>query len=44
MSRKNDVVAVKVEGVFTEWYSPKWREPYDDDADYRAYYEKHILD
>lgn len=44
MSKKEKCVAVRLEGPFTEWYSPNWREPYEDDADYRDYYEKHILD
>jgi len=40
----NEVVAVKLEGCFTEWYSPNYKEPFEDNADYRKYYEEHIID
>lgn len=44
MSNPNDIVAVKLEGCFTEWYSPKYKEPFEDNAEYRDYYEKEIMD
>ncbi|MBO6031711.1 MAG: hypothetical protein J6Q22_09580 [Prevotella sp.] len=44
MSNPNDIVAVKLEGCFTEWYSPTYKDPYEDNADYRKYYDQHILD
>ena len=46
MNSKNpdEIVAVKCEGCFTEWYSPNFKEPYDDNAEYRKYYEEHILE
>lgn len=40
----NEIVAVKCEGCFTEWYSPYFKEPYVDNAEYRRYYEGHIID
>ncbi len=44
MSNPNDIVAVKLEGCFTEWYSPRYKEPFDDNADYSKYYVEHIMD
>lgn len=40
----NEIVAVKCEGCFTEWYSPNYREPYEDNTDFREYYEEEIID
>lgn len=40
---KNEIVAVKCEGVFTEWYSPFYKEPYDTNEEYRKYYDEVIL-
>ena len=37
-------VAVKLEGCFTEWYSPNYKEPFEDNEEYRKYYEEHIID
>lgn len=37
------MVAVKCEGSFTEWYSPNYKEPYEDNVDYRNYYHEHII-
>lgn len=39
----NKVVAVKCEGCFTEWYSPNYKEPYEDNAEFREYYDEVIL-
>ena len=44
MKDPKEIVAVKCEGGFTEWYSPFYKEPYEDNAEYRAYYNEHILD
>lgn len=44
MSNPNDIVAVKLEGCFTEWYSPKYKEPFEDNEEYREYYENEIMD
>ena len=44
MKNPNEIVAVKCEGPFTEWYSPFYKEPYNDNDEYRAYYEEHIID
>ena len=39
----NKAVAVKCEGCFTEWYSPNYKEPYEDNAEFREYYDEVIL-
>lgn len=46
MQENNDkeFVAVKLEGPFTEWYSPYFKDPFNDNAEYRKYYEEHIID
>lgn len=44
MSKPNDIVAVKLEGCFTEWYSPNYKEPFEDNADYREYFEENLID
>lgn len=44
MSTKNKVVAVRVKGSFTEWYSPYYKDPYEDNLEYREYYNKYIID
>lgn len=44
MSKPNEIVAVKLEGCFTEWYSPNYKEPFVDNADYRQYFEENIID
>ena len=36
---EREFVAVKVEGPFTEWYAPTFKNPYDDNMEYRQYYE-----
>lgn len=41
---ENKAVAVKVEGFFTEWYCPNYKEPFEDHEAYRQYYNSHILD
>ena len=44
MKDPNEIVAVKCEGCFTEWYSPFYKEPFEDNAEYRKYYEEKILE
>ena len=44
MKNQNQIVAVKCEGPFTEWYSPYFKEPYNDNEEYRDYYDEHIID
>lgn len=44
MSKPDEIVAVKLEGCFTEWYSPNYKEPYVDNAVYRQYFEENIMD
>jgi len=44
MKNPEEIVAVKCEGPFTEWYSPFYKEPYNDNEEYRAYYDEHIID
>ena len=46
MDKKNadEIVAVKCEGCFTEWYSPNFKEPYEDNGEYREYYDEKILE
>lgn len=44
MKDPNQIVAVKCEGPFTEWYSPFFKEPYKDNEEYRKYYDEHIID
>ena len=41
---KDKPVAVKLEGCFTEWYSPNYKEPFEDNEEYRQYYEENIID
>ena len=45
MQENNDkeFVAVRIEGPFTEWYSPNYKDPYEEDKEYRDYYEEVIL-
>ena len=40
---KSDIVAVRVAGKFAEFYSPFYKEPYEDNEEYREYYNKNIL-
>ena len=42
-NQKSKVVAVRCEGCFTEWYSPNFKDPYEDNAEYREYYNNHVL-
>ena len=42
--KKNKAKAVRVEGCFTEWYAPTFKDPYEDNEEYRWYYDKMILD
>lgn len=44
MKDKNEIVAVKCEGCFTEWYSPFFKDPYEDNAEYREFYNTKMLD
>ena len=41
--KEKEFVAVKVEGRFTEYYSPFFTDPYEDDGEYREHYENNIL-
>ena len=38
-----EVKAVKVEGCFTEWYAPTFKDPYEDNAEYAEFYDEKIL-
>lgn len=40
---KGKYVAVKCEGCFTEWYAPNYKDPYDDNAEYRQYYDEVLI-
>ena len=40
----NKAKAVKVEGCFTEWYAPTFKDPYEDNEEYRKFYDKMMLD
>ena len=40
---KGEFVAVKVEGPFTEWYSPYYKEPYEDNEAYRDFYDRKVI-
>ena len=42
MRNPKEIVAVKCEGCFTEWYSPKFRNPYEDVPAYAEYYTEKI--
>ena len=42
--KAKEFVAVKLEGPFTEWYSPYFKEPFNDNDEYREYYEENIID
>lgn len=44
MKDPNEIVAVKCEGCFTEWYSPFYKDPYEDNAEYREFYDTKMLD
>lgn len=44
MRKPNKIVAVKLEGCFTEWYSPYFKDPFEDNEAYRKYYEDNIID
>ncbi len=44
MKKKNEFVAVKCEGCFTEWYAPTYKDPFEDNLNFRDYYEEHIID
>ena len=39
----NKAKAVKVEGCFTEWYAPTYKDPYEDNEEYAEFYDNHIL-
>ena len=39
----SNIVAVRCEGCFTEWYSPDFKDPYEDNAEYREYYNNYVL-
>lgn len=41
---ENKAKAVKVEGCFTEWYAPTFKDPYEDNAEYAEFYDQRILD
>ena len=43
MKDPNEIVAVKCEGCFTEWYSPFFKDPYEDNAEYREFYDAKML-
>lgn len=43
MKDPNEIVAVKCEGCFTEWYSPFFKDPYEDNAEYRKFYDEKVL-
>lgn len=40
---KSKFVAVKCEGRFTEWFAPTYKDPYDDNAEYRQYYDDVLI-
>ena len=42
--QKSKVVVVKVEGCFTEWYAPTFKDPYEDNEEYAEFYDQKILD
>ena len=42
--KEKEFVAVLLEGPFTEWYSPYFKEPFEDNEEYRKYYEDHIME
>lgn len=42
-NNRNEWVAVKLVGPFTEWYSPNYKDPFEDNQEYREYYEEHII-
>lgn len=39
----NKAKAVKVEGCFTEWYAPTFKDPYEDCEEYAEFYDNEIL-
>lgn len=39
-----NVKIVRVVGCFTEWYSPYYKDPYEDDPKYAEFYDKKMLD
>lgn len=44
MNTNNKAKAVKVEGCFTEWYAPTFKDPYEDNEEYAEFYDQKILD
>ena len=40
---ENKIVAVRVKGKFAEFFSPFYKEPYEDNAEFREYYNEKIL-
>lgn len=44
MDMKRKYVAVKIEGRYSEWYSPFWKDPYFDDEGYRTYHDENMQD
>ena len=43
MKDPNEIVAVKCEGCFTEWYSPFFKNPFEDNAEYREFFYNNLL-
>ena len=39
-----DVKIVRVIGCFTEWYSPYYKDPYEDNPEYAEFYDRKMLD
>lgn len=44
MKDENQIVAVRCKGLFTEWYSPFFRDPFNDDKEYQKWYEENFID
>ena len=40
MKDENQIVAVRCKGMFTEWYSPFFRDPFADDHEFREWYSE----
>ena len=38
------VKIVRLVGCFTEWYSPYFKDPYEDNEDYAEFYDQKLLD
>lgn len=44
MNKTSEFVAVKIEGPFTEWYAPTFKNPYEDSQEFCEWYDQNMLE